>query len=437
MRRITKIIKLLSYFNDKGKISTALTVSGFNQLVSSGTSFAINIYLLRLLPTTEYGLYGIGFSISLFYTSIAGSLFLTQMVVHMPDKIEEERPKYATQIFFAIAIFSGLTLLFVGLILLIGEYSFLKSNEYHSFVVAITLLSISFMFKEYLIKHAYNIQCEHWALECNILILFVLSVVLSMLQYFDLNLDAVIALYLFVLPNMAGAIYGLIRSNLRFMLSDLSKAWHDFIEIVGNGLWAAKMTILASLRGQSLTFVAASLLGPVSVAYLNASRTFISPIQLIFPIVNQVVFPKMARLNKENPESLFNLFIFSTLSFLVLATIYGVILETQFEILSAWLLKDKFDLEQIYILVILFFIHTLVLCIRNTQELTLQVARRFKYLAIVHLMITSFTYVTMYVGIFYSNLTLGVKIFIVSEVVLVIILSIPLYSFHKDLKNVK
>jgi len=90
-------------------LSKAIVVSVLNQMVSSATNFLFGLYLVRNLPPVEFGLYGIGFAITLFYAGIGNAMFLTQMVVHIPNKAAEDREPYAARICLIMMLFCLVT----------------------------------------------------------------------------------------------------------------------------------------------------------------------------------------------------------------------------------------------------------------------------------------------------------------------------------------
>jgi len=72
-------------------------------------NFLFGLYLVRNLPPVEFGLYGIGFAITLFYAGIGNAMFLTQMVVHIPNKAAEDREPYAARICLIMMLFCLVT----------------------------------------------------------------------------------------------------------------------------------------------------------------------------------------------------------------------------------------------------------------------------------------------------------------------------------------
>ena len=118
MRQIRQLFEAIAEHKVRSRsFGKALSISVINQVVSSGTNFALGIYLVRALTPTEFGLYGIGFAIALLYSGVGNALLLTQMVVHVPDKANEDKLHYAARVLVLAAVFSLLTALLAGLVL--------------------------------------------------------------------------------------------------------------------------------------------------------------------------------------------------------------------------------------------------------------------------------------------------------------------------------
>lgn len=139
-------------------------------MVSSGTNFALGLYLVRVLTPADYGLYGIGFAVSLFYAGIGNALFLTQMVVHTPDKAPEDRIRYAGRMLVLVTTFCAATLTLAGLVFYAGGMLWPPVVNHAGFGLAVTAASIAFLMKDFFVRYAYNTRNEIGALAMNLVL---------------------------------------------------------------------------------------------------------------------------------------------------------------------------------------------------------------------------------------------------------------------------
>lgn len=128
-------------------VGRALSVSVLNQVVSSGTNFLFGLYLVRILAPAEFGLYGIGFAISLLYVGVGNALFLTQMVVHLPDKAVLERNAYVGRVLLLVVLFCLGTVVFVGIVLFAGRTHWSTVAGYWGFGYAVTAAATTSLLK--------------------------------------------------------------------------------------------------------------------------------------------------------------------------------------------------------------------------------------------------------------------------------------------------
>jgi O-antigen/teichoic acid export membrane protein len=425
-----KVASLLSAHKVQAKaLGKALSVSVLNQVVSSVTNFVLGLYLVRTLTPAEFGLYGIGFAICLFYASIGNALFLTQMVVHTPSKAFEDRVPYAARIFMLLCIFCLASVVLMSIAIKIFGLYWVSLVKYRNLGFSVMVASVFFLIKDFFIRHAYNVRVEHWALETNLVVLFLLVCLLVATHNSRIVLNAESAIYIYASSNVAGVIYGFLRMRLQLFSNNIKQVAKDISEIINHGLWATVMTIAASLRGHSLTFIIALMVGSVGVAKINVARLFVTPILLMFPIVNQVLMPRMADRMTSSPRSTFLIAIANILLFASIAAIYTAVLLLFFDTLTTSVLANKFDTNIIYSLTILFLLHAFILSVRNAQELFLQVAKEFKNLALVHIVITLISYIAIFMLLKNSGLIFGVIGFITTEILLIIISSILIVLF--------
>lgn len=283
-------------------ISKALSISVLNQVVSSGTNFVFGIYLVRVLTPVEFGLYGIGFAINLFYAGIGNSLFLTQMVVNTPDKLQADRLFYAASMGKAVAVFCTVSILLALLTLPALGAVWPWFAQYAGYGFAVTASSVALLLKEFFVRHSYTARMEIWALAVNGTVAAVLVILLSVLQYKSIALTATGALWFYAACHLVAAAMGQILSRLPLLTVNRKQVLNDYREAWKEGRWALVTQQMFALRTQGPTFITAWIVGPAGVAYLNAARLLVTPATLLIPALSQVFMPRLAELRSSGRD---------------------------------------------------------------------------------------------------------------------------------------
>lgn len=375
MKRISEFIGIIKAHQGKKVLGKALSVSALNQLVSSGTNFVLGIYLVRMLPPAEFGLYGIGFAISLFYFGIGNSLFLTQMVVHMPDRAPEARVPYAGRMFLLVALFCTITLLLFTLLLAIGGYIWESVVRHAEFASAIMTASVTYLFKDFFVRHAYNVRRESWALSIHGAIACIMAILLWLHHLFVTSFSAETALWIYALAQVSGAILGYLLARLpvaghqvNTLFGDLRESWHG-------GKWASITNLVYFARTQAHTIVVVFLLGPIEVAKLNATRLLVTPATILTPALSQIAMPRLASAREQGERRLIVLGRLVALTLLTIALFYCVILLGNYDFIVDIVLEDSY--QDLFVITALWCLYTCLLAIRNSAEMIGQVRKEF------------------------------------------------------------
>ncbi len=288
-------------------LAKAFSISLLNQAVSSGTNFALGLFLVRALTPTEFGVYGIGFAICLFYSGIGNALFLTQMVVHTHEKAEADREPYAARILSALTIFCLITALLV--ILFIESVTFITPifNQYSNISISIAAAAIGYLTKDFFVRYAYTAKKEIWALFVNIMVAVTLVSLMAFQYYFGALFSSQKALWYFATSNFAGAIIGFIITQLPMRSVKLGKIVEDTKEVWHGGRWAIGGVSVIWAQTQSYNYVTALFLGPAGVGYANAARMMITPFLMLTPAINQVTMPRLAEYRAKDKSKMFKM----------------------------------------------------------------------------------------------------------------------------------
>lgn len=399
-------------------IGQAIFTSVLNQVVSSGTNFLLGFYLLRILTPMEFGLYNIGFAISLSYAGVGNALFLTQMVVHVPGKPLEDRLPYAGRMLTIVALFCLLTALVIGLLLGLGGMYSDWLAQYLGLGFAITAASVAYLLKEFFVRHAYTVRKEVWALRVNCAVAIALVVMLIMQYFFGITFHAETALWLYTVSNAVGAITGLMLVKLPLRTVKYQRMMDDVREAWVGGSWATGSVIAYSLRTQAYIILTAGLIGPIGVAYLNASRLLITPVTMLTPALGQVFMPRLATLQASNLHRFFLASgLFSTL-LLTMAIIYSVFLLSFADIIAPMVLGPQYG--SIFPLIVAWCFATGLLALRNGIEIVLQVLKKFRILMIANILSAVLTIPVTIVLIKISGVQGAIESFAISELVIVV-----------------
>lgn len=323
-------------------VGKVLSVSLLNQVISSGTNFAIGLYLVRALTPSEFGLYGIGFAIALLYSGVGNALFLTQMVVHVPDKAPEDRLPYAARMLITLVMFCIFTGIISSVMVILASNWSSTINEYLPLCVSTIATAIFYVLKDFFVRHAYTARQEIWALLVNVGVAISLFIALLIQHYYFAEINSASALSIYAASNMVGVILGLalvklpiLSIRVHALLSDASESW------IG-GRWALGGVSVTWLQTQAYMYVTAIFLGPAGVGYVNAARILITPAQFFLPAITQVLMPRLAELRANNFQKMLLVRSMFTIAIVVFAMMYSAVLLTLLEKIVPVLLGSKY-----------------------------------------------------------------------------------------------
>lgn len=371
---------------NKGKakiFGKAISISILNQIISSGTNLVLGIYLARVLTHSEFGLYGIGFAIVLLYSSIGNALFLTQMVIHVPDKAPEDRMPYAARMFILLVFFSLLTIFVVVLILFLDSIWSQLLNKYTNFCIAATALSIPYLIKDFLVRHSYTLHKEVWALVINIFIAVTLFALLFLQQQLPEKIDSVSVQWIYAVSNMTGVVIGLTLSRLPIFSLRLREITYDAREAWVGGGWALGGSLVFWLQSQAYVYITAYFLGSAGVGHANAARLLITPVLFVITAITQMAMPRLAELRTTNPRKILKMSSMVTLALVVFSIVYSIFLLAFLDKITPILLASH-QYDQIAPLAAAWCLVLILQTSRNGTIIVLQVIKNFRDLTLVN-----------------------------------------------------
>jgi len=376
MKVIYRLINGIQSHPGKKALGKAISVSVLNQIVSSGTNFALGIYLVRVLPPEEFGLYGIGFAICLFFVGIGNALFLTQMVVNTPDRVPEDRLPYAARMFFSVVIFCALLLLVVLLIFFVGSEVSAVLEHYANYGIAVSLAAATYLAKDFFVRHAYNQRRESWVLAINLILAISMGFLFATIYFMKLGMSDVIALWIYAISNSIAALSGYIITKLPINQIDFVELKKNLQEAWRGGSYSVLAHMIITLRSQAHTIVLAVLVGPTGVAVVNAGRIMVSPVAMLFPALSQIFLPRLSEArNTKLDGGRVDGFRYSLL-LAAIVTVYSVTILTFYDVAQRLFVGSKYD--DLFIIVMMWCIYTCLTAYKTGLEIFMLANKRFR-----------------------------------------------------------
>lgn len=363
-------------------LARPLSVSVLNQVVSSGTNFVFGLYLVRVLEPLEYGLYGIGYAVCLLYVSLGNALFLTQMVVHAPEKHQADQQAYAARILLMVGLFACGTLVLAVPALSLIQLVWSQQGSHTWFFHSVLAASVANLLKDFFIRHAYSRKKETRALVVSCGWTLGLVVILIVLSTGGVRISATIGTLVFAGATACGALAGWFCSGLSFRCISWRSTKTDFLQAFQGGRWALGGTIVTWLQTRANIYVTAMFLGPAGVALINASRIFVSPVTFLVPAVNQIALPRLSEARQKDKGAMLRGSRLYTLGLVALGLGYSLVALVTATKFIPIILGDKYDTHIIYILLVIWCISTTFELTRSSYSNTLQALRDFKGITI-------------------------------------------------------
>lgn len=393
MKRITS-----SLHNPKLKgLAKTFSISFLNQIVGSGSNFLLGLYLVRVLMPEDFGLYGIGFAIVLLFTGFGNALFLTQMVVHLPDKIPEDRNNYASRMFMMLVAFCLVVSILICSIGISVNYIWLDVRQYVVFSFAILAASIANLMKWYFIRHAFSFKKEVNALIVNASWAIICLLLFSFAKYVKFDITAGGALFFYAIAGFFASTIGFFINNLSLRGNYNRAIISDFKEAFQGGRWALGGVSVTWLQSQAYVYISALLFGPVGVAFANAAKVFISPFTFIIPAVNSIVLPRLAEQRNQNHKKMMAFSFHYSLAFFTFGICYLIFLMFSLEFIFPLIIGDKYTIYELRPLILVWGVVMIFQLVRNGASNLLQALKSFKAIMLNNIVsgvvAISFTYI--------------------------------------------
>lgn len=361
-------------------LGKALSISVLNQMVSSGTNFLLGIYLVRALTPQDFGLYGIGFAVTLFYAGIGNALFLIPMVVNAPDRKSSGLARHAATVCMMVFIFSCVTGVVSVSTILVGGTWWDALTVYASFCHGVLFASIAYLFKDFFIRHAYIVKREIWALEINLWTAACTAALVFAFHYANQPFTVEKALLVYGLGQALGAGAGFLITRLPVGTVTRAEIRAGGRDVWAGGKWLLLTNLVYFARTQAHTFITAAMIGTTGVAQLNAARLLVTPAVLLTPALSQVFMPRLAELRASGSRKVAKVGIAFSAILLTVALIYSACLLALFDWVVPFTIGERY--ASTFSVTVAWCAVACVLAVRNGGELVLQALRRFQALTV-------------------------------------------------------
>lgn len=380
-------------FGHLWRLSKLCSASAANQVISSGTSFAVGLYLSKVLSPSQFGLYGLGFSAVLFVAGVLSACVTTQMVVNLPERRVSVQAEYAARMLaLLVLILAGLLLL--TMLVVFGSSIFLPTNSRFWYGLVVALASASYVFRDFFVRYAYSTRSEGMPIVIHLVVALVAAVGLISLGITGIELSALSAIIVFAIAHATGALAGLVLVRLPVGKLSSKSLGVDAKEAWRNGRWALGGAGVVWLQSQAYLYIAAALLGLNGAGLVNAAKILVSPIQFLMPAVTQLVLPRLATARVEAPRSLFRIARYYVFGAAGLASLYLVLLAATFSDVNRLLLGDKY--RNLGAIVACWGVVLLAQVVRDASSITLQALKLFDKITVANMASATLALVASY-----------------------------------------
>ena len=415
----------------QGSFLRSMSISTINQIVTSGTNFALSIYLLGKMNLEIFGQFGVLQAISFVIAGFGNVVFLGQMVVNFPDVANNQRKRYAVSIFYLIANFAILFAIISAVLYSIYILLFSGTETLWLEILSIYLFSLGFLSKEFFCRLAYTMHRESRALRINITVTIALSISLYIVEVMNYSLEPFLIISCLGLSAMIGAAIGQfelqlpLEPNYTVMRESLRQVW------VG-GKWALVNDVFYSGRQQAHIFLTVLIAGSSGVAMINAAKMFVVPVLILTPSISQLYLVRLVALRKEYPLLLLYRGVIFSFVNVICVLIYGCILYLLFDQLLGLLPDNDYDDFGIYVLA--WVLVALSMALRYGLESTQKALKRFKLLALINFPLTIISMLLVYFFLKEYGPYGAIFGLAISEMTLAILLGILITATLKSLK---
>lgn len=249
-----------------------------SQGASSMTNFALSFFVLRSLPTNEYGNYSLVVAIGLFIISIQNSLVNTPLMIekgNFSDDILNVFFNYGIRLSFILI----LPVYFLLYILDVNGSIFLVTT-YFPLLLVRELCRMAIIWKSDMRMMVY--------LEC-----FLMISTIGFLSFiYFIDIVTILNVYIAAALSMLICVGFIIK---KYSLHRGTDQLFDYSSILTNVKWSLKGVIVTELNSRGYVYIISFFFGKEALALLNAPRLIVSPINSIGYAFAKFSKPKLAQ----------------------------------------------------------------------------------------------------------------------------------------------
>jgi O-antigen/teichoic acid export membrane protein len=354
----------------------ALSVSLLNQLVSSGTHFAIVLYLVRVMEKSDFGLYGLGFALMLVLAGLISSSVAVQFVVNVPDQPQEQRLDYALH--HAIAVFLlGLGLVALGALVSAAPWRMVIGGaSLREIMFPLALSAAFYSQRDLLMRVAYSERRETVVLVSSIAVSIGTATVFTLFWQAGQPLSVGHTLIALALGQAAGCLVALLLLPLPYRSFTVKGLGQAFLDCWGGGKWNFLTNVVYNVRTQAHNFVVAPLLGLGALAEINAARVLVTPAVMVIPPLSQVLMPRLAGKRGSDAPAMTRYAMTTIGGLATVAFLYAALLLALLPWVLPLVLGEAY--QNAGVLVMAWCVVAVTLAVRNGLTLVLEVVRAFR-----------------------------------------------------------
>jgi O-antigen/teichoic acid export membrane protein len=363
-----------------GTLRASAAVGVANQVLSSAASLALTLFLARSLSPSEFGAYGLGFAGAILLVGLGNGVFITQMVVHLPEQPEKSRPTFAAEALGGLLI-AALALVLLSAIIALASSRGGSWGVLGALAPGAAIAAAGMLLRDFAVRHAFSERAEGRALLSNA----VAATALALFFGVALPLGAVrggTALVISGIATGAGGIAGIARSRLPLRAMRVQAKSAVWRLAAGGGAWASGGVVATWVQTQAYSYATAAIADLADLGRVNAARLFVSPALFLIPTVNQFLMPRLAERRAVAPAAAFAMQRGALLLMLSAAVAFGgLLLAVPDGILSRIVGPKYVGLSGV---VAAWIVYTATTIVRDSASIMLQVLRRFRELALVN-----------------------------------------------------
>lgn len=358
----------------KSKISALCGL--LDQGLLSLTNLGIGLFLINSTTKENYGLYGIGFVIVLFFVGVANGLITTQMTVLAPEKGEGRMNLYCLSMLYAqYFIFIPIWIFCQILAFILFHLNIVDADNFlYQIVISISVMAV--LFHEFMRRYYFLKFDPRQVLVIDLVNIIFIVLALYMTTMWEYEKLHILAIAIFGGGALMAGITGLITSKLlafvsvNEVLASLKEAWP-------NGRWALGGVVVTWGQSQGYVLLLSILATAESVAEANAARLFLAPVNVISTSFIRVFMPTLVQLKNQQNHTAVRSMARKILA-VVIASIGIIVLGVLF--MEDFIIKFAFteDYRNIGVFIVAWAVVVLFVAISTNASILLQVYKKFK-----------------------------------------------------------